>query len=410
MSSKKTKNIEKSEKEDESEKIPKKVKKSKKDVNEDKENGESSEPELIDLRPKVSDNKKKINVKIIEKLEEYVKLSGLTSFRKTAYMNAIIAIKGHDKEIKSGKEAQKIKGVGKSSAEKIDLILKDESIIEKTEEGELCTVMGIGPANAKKFIKDHDIHSVAELKKICNSQNVESSDSDEDMKKLKERYIKLNLTTSQCLGIKYYDDLLKKIPREEIDYYKENIFGKIKVSNYKSNDKLIKYDIVGSYRRGAKESGDIDIIYHYGNIWQIINFITSLEEEQPSGQSCKNPVKVKPSGQGCKDKLVQIINITTANSNKYMGILIHKKYNIARRIDIKIFNATDIPQPTALLYFTGSKQLNILMRQIAKKKDYTLNEYSLTNNKSGDTVKINCEKDIFDFLGIKYLEPTERNI
>lgn len=398
MNSKKIKDIEKNEDKGKSEKIPKKSKKDvKKDENVESEDnkGESSEPKLIDLRPKVSD-KKKVNVKIIEKLEEYVKLSGLTSFRKTAYMNAIIAIKGHDKEIKSGKEAQKIKGVGKSSAEKIDLILIDESIIEKTEEGELCTVMGIGPANAKKFIKDHDIHSVAELKKIYNSRNVESSDSDEDMKKLKERYDKLNLTTSQCLGIKYYDDLLKKIPREEIDYYKENIFDKIKVNN-RSNDNPIKYDIVGSYRRGAKECGDIDIIFYYGNIYQIINYINSLEE-------------VQSSDKGYKDKFVEIINITTQNTTKYMGILICKKYNIARRIDIKIFHKTDIPQPTALLYFTGSKQLNILMRQIAKKKDYTLNEYCLTNNKSGDTVKIECEKDIFDFLEIKYLEPTERNI
>ena len=59
----------------------------------------------------------------------------------------------------------------------------------------------------------------------------------------------------QKKGLKYYEDILKRIPRLEIEHYKTK-FGRI-------NDKIptgTHFEIVGSYRRGADNSGDIDVI------------------------------------------------------------------------------------------------------------------------------------------------------
>ena len=53
------------------------------------------------------------------------------------------------------------------------------------------------------------------------------------------------------------------------------------------------------------------------------------------------------------------------------------------------------------------------MRQIALKKGYTLNEYSLRKvqaGKPGQPLQITCEKDIFDYLSMDYKEPSERNV
>ena len=62
---------------------------------------------------------------------------------------------------------------------------------------------------------------------------------------------------------------------------------------------------------------------------------------------------------------------------------------------------------SAILYFTGSKEHNIKMREKAKNMGHTLNEWGLIkSNKS--RFKITSEKDLFDILNIDYLEPEDR--
>ena len=62
---------------------------------------------------------------------------------------------------------------------------------------------------------------------------------------------------------------------------------------------------------------------------------------------------------------------------------------------------------SAILYFTGSKEHNIKMREKAKHMGHTLNEWGLIKaNKS--RFKITSEKDLFDIVNIDYLEPEDR--
>ncbi len=89
---------------------------------------------------------------------------------------------------------------------------------------------------------------------------------------------------------------------------------------------------------------------------------------------------------------------------KYMGFAKYKD-NPYRRIDIRF-----IPYDSyysALLYFTGSAELNKKMRIIAKKEGYKLSEYGLTKN-DGSRVPVKSEHDIFEALKIEYLIPRLR--
>ena len=74
--------------------------------------------------------------------------------------------------------------------------------------------------------------------------------------------------------MKYYEDVLKRIPRSEIDQY-DVVFNGLfsKVSSSTSNSRL---EIVGSYRRGAANSGDIDVIITGDNSSVFIEFIDGL--------------------------------------------------------------------------------------------------------------------------------------
>ncbi len=50
------------------------------------------------------------------------------------------------------------------------------------------------------------------------------------------------------------------------------------------------------------------------------------------------------------------------------------------------------------------------MRGVAVKKGYTLNEYCLRKVGATERMEVTCEKDVFDFLGMEFKKPEERNI
>jgi DNA polymerase/3'-5' exonuclease PolX len=82
---------------------------------------------------------------------------------------------------------------------------------------------------------------------------------------------------------------------------------------------------------------------------------------------------------------------------------------IHRRIDIRYFPANCYW--CGVLYFTGDSLLNQEMRRIAIEKDLKLSEYCLaTREGTGPALLVACEKDVFDHLGMKFLEPSERNM
>jgi DNA polymerase/3'-5' exonuclease PolX len=94
-----------------------------------------------------------------------------------------------------------------------------------------------------------------------------------------------------------------------------------------------------------------------------------------------------------------------------MGFCKYNKKNY--RIDIRLVPLESYF--TALVYFTGSYQLNTMMRLSAKKLGYKLNEYGLfkINKQSGlisEQIDITSEIELFNILGIDYLEPEQRNL
>ena len=80
-----------------------------------------------------------------------------------------------------------------------------------------------------------------------------------------------------------------------------------------------------------------------------------------------------------------------------------------RRIDIMF--STMREAPFGLLYFTGSGQFNVEMRNHALSLGYSLSEYGLKKEKKfvdNNGKPFETEQDIFKFLGIKYVEPKDR--
>ena len=138
--------------------------------------------------------------------------------------------------------------------------------------------------------------------------------------------------------------------------------------------------IAGSYRRRAKDSGDIDVLLK-GDSKLYKKFIEVLEK---------------------KGYLYETL---AKGSKKYNGMCKLADCLTFRRIDIMLTKPEEYP--FAILYFTGSKDFNTLMRQHALDRGLSMNEYSLKYDDSKELVDHNFiqEKDIFEYLEYPYVEP-----
>ena len=341
-------------------------------------------------------NYKEEFIEILKQLEYYNKVHEKAYFKAKIYKEGIENIKNLNNNINSSKDIEKLPNVGKAIKDKLDEYIRtgkvknveelkkkygtDDYIKEKLKQEKkevFLKIHGIGDAAAEKII-ELGITNIEELKKR----------KDEEIQGKGKNKIKL-LNETQQKGLEYYDDILKRIPRKEIEDYKKIIddeFKKLSNNDIENN----KLEIVGSYRRGKEDSGDIDII------------ITSKLDDKSIFDKLLDSLK--------ENNIIKVF--LSRGEKKSMVITKLNDKSVARRMDF-LYTPPD-EYAFALLYFTGSKEFNTSMRQYALNNNLTLNEHgfhTMKNNKKEE--KINSlsfvtEKDIFDYLNLEYKEPHER--
>jgi len=310
------------------------------------------------------------------------------TFRLKQIKNILSIIKKYPEEINliNIKDFSKLDGIGIGTINRIKEILKNGFLEELKDFNfdntnnkifeELESIIGIGKTNAQKLI-NKGITSIEDLKnKILNNE------------------IKVN--DKILLGLKYEGVFKNNIPRKEINnIYNvlKNIINNINNKyNLNDNNKYI-FEICGSYRREKDTSNDIDIL--------ISKLNTNTNTNGNNLKIIINELKISNN-----NELLLIDDITDKNiKTKYMGFCRYKD-NPVRRIDIRFVPFKSYY--TALLYFTGSKDLNTKMRIKAHELGYKLSEYSLIDINKNKKIKINSEYDIFKLLKMEYLQPNLR--
>ena len=301
---------------------------------------------------------------LMEKLSTLMQKRG-DNIRSRTYKRAQETILSIQQDITKPEDLMNKPGIGPTIMEKLKEYESTGTLqlLEREKnnpENLLSDIYGVGPKKAKELVQQ-GITTIAQLR---------------------EQQDKV-LNDVQKMGLKYYEDILKPIPREEIDEYNQ-VFKEV-FESIKTDDD--HYEIVGSYRRGKSTSGDIDVI------------ITS-----------KTPGVFKQ----WVDKLLErklIIEVLSRGNTKCL-VITQLGDHPARRVDFLFSNPTEYPY--AILYFTGSKGFNATMRGHALKMGYSLNEHGLSKmvdkKKEGEKLSLNIqdERAIFDFLGLEYREPRER--
>ena len=239
------------------------------------------------------------------------------------------------------------------------------------------------------------------------------------------------LHEKQKAGLFYYEDLVERIPREEMrehDVYLQGIVETLcggilpphplplenkkhqsifvwtpTPLSYQAGD--VSITIVGSYRRGAETSGDVDVLLRVPSAWTSLMCASYLYKFV-----------------GALETAGYMEYVLALGEKKCMGIARLPAHYKARRVDFLI--TPEHEYACALLYFTGSDMFNVAFRQHALQKGYTLNEHALTSMKlpGGDASvptplsrgnvpappPFKTEEDIFRFLSLQYVEPSKR--
>ena len=317
------------------------------------------------------------NREIARQLEEMADYPDKNKFQKKAYLTAAKVIKNHPEPITSGELAKRLPGVGKSVASKIDEILTTGQI----------ELLALQPASEKtkaqviRLFKG--IHGIGQVEaEALYNNNYRTLDD------LAAHYNAGGFTPAQRLGIYYYNDIRLRIPRDEIqmiEYLLHRIYDPLNID----------FIIAGSFRRMLPTSGDIDIL---------------VKSETKDGKQLAMSDIVTPLS------VVGFLvgNLTPDAKAKFMGIVklaFDDKAFPARRLDIRMIKPESWPY--ALLYFTGSKEFNIKMRNRALSFGLSLSEYGfdiqgMPYPPPNSDIKILTEEDVFNVLKIKYLAPHER--
>jgi NAD-dependent DNA ligase len=305
----------------------------------------------------------RLNEQFIDLMEQLsnIMLKQGEPFRARAYQKAQETIMSYPGTIQSPNDLKDKPNIGTTIMEKLNEYVQTGTlqVLEREKNNPiniLGEVYGIGPKKAKELV-DKGITTIEALR--ANQDAL--------------------LNDTQKVGLKYYEDILKRIPRAEIEEYKK-IFTTVVESG-------VKMEIVGSYRRGAESSGDIDVIITSTNPTIFKNFVDDL----------------------IKIKVIQ--EVLSRGPTKCLVITKLPGHTTSRRVDFLYTSPEEFP--FAILYFTGSKIFNTVMRHEALAKDLTMNEhglYSLISKKKGEKVDhvFSSEQDIFDYLGLEYKAPHER--
>lgn len=311
---------------------------------------------------------------LIRLIQELSDLYGQISdpFRQSAFSTTALILAHHRGPIPTGAKLRQIPGIGESSAKIIEEWSKTGTIarledlrkqvtnktpssisLEQIEKNRVLEqfqeIHGVGPKAAEKWYE-------------WGWRTLEDIDPNQ-------------LTHSQKVGLANLIDLKDKIPRDEIDIFRQYL--EVMLSN-------IKFEIAGSYRRGEPESGDIDVLLMETEGYTLSYLVDEM---------IKRNLIIETLGLG---------------STKFMGLIRLGPEYKARRLDLRW-----VPKeswPFALLYFTGSGELNKKMRHKAITMGLTLSEYNLRHLETDQYIPAETEEDIFEALEMEYLPVTSRSI
>src|SRR3990167_2162972 len=308
---------------------------------------------------------------ILERMGTLLEIKGEIVFKTRAYYKAAETIAGLPEDIETIRREDRlteIPGIGKTLAEKISQYLDTwrmkayEELTKEIPEGllEVVEIPSVGPKKAKLFFEQLKVKNPQDLRKAIEAGKLAG------LPGIQEKTIE-NIRR----GIKIVQQ-----GRERMHLGTATQVAEEFVAALKKLPEVNEIVAAGSLRRGRETVRDIDILIDSTNPQRVMDVFVHL----PQVKSVNAHGETKSS-------------ILTQNNDQ---------------VDIRVVEPRSFG--AALLYFTGSKDFNIKLRQIAIKKEMKVSEYGIFFVKGGRERMLagKTEADCFKALGLPYVPPEMR--
>jgi len=299
---------------------------------------------------------------LLERLSLLSEASGDDRFKVIAYRRAATSVRNLAEDIDEVRRRgglTEIQYVGEGIAKKIDEYLATgkldylERLEKRVPEGtiELMQVPGIGPRTAHKLSKDHGVKSIAQLKAELEAGKLTGALGEVMSKRILESIEKMKTGQPRMLLVEALF-----LSQDLVSYF---------------TTRGLRVDVAGSLRRGRSTVGDIDILCGDGEAAELLMGYPGVDRALEKG-STRTSVLLKNGVQ----------------------------------VDVRVVREEEYG--AALLYFTGSKEHNIALRNLSIEKGRKLNEYGLFELKTGERIAGRTEKEVYQKLGLAFIPPELR--
>lgn len=315
----------------------------------------------------MSINKKDV-VKVLEKIATYLELKGENPFRIAAYRKAAQGLERDVRSLDEINDFTTVPGIGKGTQALIEAFVNTGKVelLEELEEEipagliPLLQLPGLGGKRLAVLYKELEITDAESLRDACVQGKVEK------VKGFGKKTVENILT-----ALEKVNERPERLPvaymlqlAEEIEQYITTI------------PEIKKFNLAGSLRRLKETVKDIDFI---------------IATDSP---------------EIVREKILQIDSIeeVIASGDTKVSITLSDEYRV--NVDFRLVSEQEYS--TTLHHFTGSKEHNVKMRQLAKKRGYKINEYGVEDEKTKEVTHFPSEEAFFNFFGLHYISPELR--
>ena len=347
-------------------------------------------------------------VAVLEQVAILLELDGANPFRVRAYQNASRALSSIEEDlleiVNSGKLTD-VKGIGKGISGLVtEAVLQGtwgdlSELYERIPHGliEIVGIPGLGPKRARIMYEQLGVDSVESLKVACEMGHIAPLSG--FGKKSQQKYLE---------GI----ELLRRYQgRSRMDVGLS--FGRALEKRVGSIQGVVKAQLAGSARRRRETIGDLDIVVaalnkNHDFVIDSILSLPGIAEVKGSGESKVSLI--------LEQDMLSVAQDIGSIDSQLAETVIERSSDATIDAQVRIVSPETFP--FTLAYFTGSKEHNIRMRQLAIDKGLRLNEFGLFSDKdAGELIGMEAakhtlicsdESEIYRHLGLEWVPPELR--
>ena len=311
---------------------------------------------------------KKELIRLLETIAIYMELKGENPFKVSAFRKAANALETDERVLAEIEDFTSISGIGKGTAAVMDeyMTAGESTVLNELKEEvpagliPLLQLPGLGGKKIAKLYKELGIVDVGTLKEACLAGQVQALAG--FGKKTEEKI----LSAIANVGTRP-----ERLPLA----YMLPVADQIEAKLAEMQD-IIRFSRAGSLRRMRETIKDLDFI------------IATTQPEKVRAQLLNLP---------------RIKEVIGAGDTK-VSVVLELDYDVS--VDFRLVKPEEFI--TTLHHFTGSKDHNVRMRQLAKERGEKISEYGVENVESGEVLTFSSEEEFFKHFDLPFIPPEIR--